>query len=89
MKWTERRDLRPYNHLAARTRTLRQGLDAARQTADYHDANARSEDGMVKLSDEVRAKVEAPNFWHLATLNQDGAPHVTPMWSTSRGIMSS
>lgn len=35
---------------------------------------------MAMLSDDVRARLEAPNFWHLACLNRDGSPHVTPMW---------
>jgi PPOX class probable F420-dependent enzyme len=35
---------------------------------------------MVKLSEDVRERLEGPNFWHLATLNPDGSPHVTPMW---------
>jgi PPOX class probable F420-dependent enzyme len=35
---------------------------------------------MVELSEEVRERLEGPNFWHLATLNPDGSPHVTPMW---------
>ena len=40
---------------------------------------------MVKLDEEVRGRVEAPNFWHLATLNRDGSPHVTPMWVDLEG----
>ena len=40
---------------------------------------------MVQLNDEVRKRVEAPNFWHLATLNRDGSPHVTPMWVDLEG----
>ncbi len=35
---------------------------------------------MVRLPDAVRARLEAPTFWHLATLNADGSPQVTPMW---------
>ena len=35
---------------------------------------------MATIPDEVRARLEAPNFWHLATLNADGSPQVTPMW---------
>lgn len=35
---------------------------------------------MVELSAEVRARLAAPTFWHLATLNADGSPQVTPMW---------
>ena len=35
---------------------------------------------MVELSEEVRKRVQAPNFWHLGTINRDGSPHITPMW---------
>ncbi|MCE6998137.1 PPOX class F420-dependent oxidoreductase [Saccharothrix sp. S26] len=35
---------------------------------------------MVELDAEVRARLAAPVFWHLATLNADGSPQVTPMW---------
>ncbi|MFE9747857.1 PPOX class F420-dependent oxidoreductase [Saccharothrix saharensis] len=35
---------------------------------------------MVELDAEVRARLLAPTFWHLATLNADGSPQVTPMW---------
>jgi PPOX class probable F420-dependent enzyme len=40
---------------------------------------------MVTLSEEIRKRVAAPNFWHLATLNRDGSPHVTPMWVDLEG----
>jgi PPOX class probable F420-dependent enzyme len=40
---------------------------------------------MVELSEDVRKRVQAPNFWHLATLNGDGSPHVTPMWVDLEG----
>ncbi|RKT54874.1 PPOX class F420-dependent oxidoreductase [Saccharothrix australiensis] len=35
---------------------------------------------MSGLDDTVRARLLAPNFWHLATVNADGSPQVTPMW---------
>jgi PPOX class probable F420-dependent enzyme len=35
---------------------------------------------VVRLPDAVRERLEAPTFWHLATLNADGSPQVTPMW---------
>lgn len=35
---------------------------------------------MITLSQEIRARVEAPNIWHVATVNPDGSPHVSPMW---------
>jgi PPOX class probable F420-dependent enzyme len=34
----------------------------------------------VELPDEVRKALEGPQFWHLATLNPDGSPQVTPVW---------
>lgn len=40
---------------------------------------------MIKLTDDVRARLATPNFWHLATLNPDGSPHVTPMWVDLEG----
>lgn len=40
---------------------------------------------MVKLTDAVRKRLEAPSFWHLATLNTDGSPQVTPMWVDVEG----
>ena len=35
---------------------------------------------MTRLTEQVLALVERPNFAHLATLLPDGSPHVTPMW---------
>ncbi len=35
---------------------------------------------MISLPDAVRKRLEAPTFWHLATVNPDGSPQVTPMW---------
>jgi PPOX class probable F420-dependent enzyme len=40
---------------------------------------------VVSLPVEVRARLEAPTFWHLATLNPDGSPQVTPMWVDVEG----
>jgi PPOX class probable F420-dependent enzyme len=40
---------------------------------------------VVGLSAEVRARLEAPIFWHLVTLNPDGSPQVTPMWVDVEG----
>lgn len=40
---------------------------------------------MVELSEEVRKRVQAPNFWHLGTINRDGSPHITPMWIDLEG----
>ena len=38
----------------------------------------------ARLSDEVKALLDAPNFWHLATLNPDGSPQCTVMWAHRR-----
>jgi len=40
---------------------------------------------MGGLSEKVRAWVTAPNIWHLATVNEDGSPHVSPMWVDVEG----
>ncbi|MFC9926346.1 PPOX class F420-dependent oxidoreductase [Streptomyces sp. NPDC127190] len=34
----------------------------------------------VRLDERVRARLEGPHFWYVATVTPDGAPHVTPMW---------
>ena len=34
----------------------------------------------ARLTEQVRGRLEAPNFWFVATVTPDGAPHVTPMW---------
>ncbi|PWU23667.1 MAG: PPOX class F420-dependent oxidoreductase [Candidatus Rokuibacteriota bacterium] len=34
----------------------------------------------TNLDSEVRALLEAPNFWHLATINPDGSPQSTVVW---------
>ena len=30
----------------------------------------------ARLPDEVKALLDAPNFWHLATVNPDGSPQL-------------
>ncbi|TSB13027.1 PPOX class F420-dependent oxidoreductase [Streptomyces sp. NBC_01525] len=35
---------------------------------------------MIDLPNDIRLRIEAPNFWYVATLNGDGSPHVSPMW---------
>lgn len=40
---------------------------------------------MDTLTEQVRARVAAPVFWHLATINADGTPHVSPMWIDLEG----
>lgn len=39
----------------------------------------------MRLNAQVRARLTAPNFWHLATVNPDGSPQVTPMWVDVEG----
>jgi PPOX class probable F420-dependent enzyme len=39
----------------------------------------------VELDEHLRAAVEAPNFWHVATVNPDGSPQVTTVWIHTRG----
>jgi PPOX class probable F420-dependent enzyme len=39
---------------------------------------------MTDLPDDVRNRLEGPNFWHVATVNPDGSPQVTPMWVMTR-----
>ena len=40
---------------------------------------------MAELIDAVRNRLEGPNLWHVATINPDGSPQVTPMWADLRG----
>lgn len=40
---------------------------------------------MTGLNEQVRAWIAAPRFWHLATVNLDGSPHVSPMWIDLEG----
>jgi len=37
------------------------------------------------LDEHLRAALEAPNFWHVATVNPDGSPQVTTVWIHTRG----
>jgi PPOX class probable F420-dependent enzyme len=39
---------------------------------------------MAELPDDVRKALEAPNFWHLATVNPDGSPQSTTVWVHTR-----
>ncbi len=39
----------------------------------------------AQLPDEVKALLDAPNFWHLATINPDGSPQSTVMWAHRQG----
>jgi len=36
---------------------------------------------MAELSDKARKLFEAPNLLFVATVNQDGSPQVTPVWT--------
>ncbi|MFH8371706.1 PPOX class F420-dependent oxidoreductase [Streptomyces sp. NPDC018031] len=40
---------------------------------------------MITLPNEIRARIEAPTIWHVATINPDGSPHVSPMWVGTDG----
>jgi PPOX class probable F420-dependent enzyme len=40
---------------------------------------------MAKLNDAVRQHLEGTYYWHLATLNPDGSPQVSPVWVHTRG----
>ncbi|MGW6392943.1 PPOX class F420-dependent oxidoreductase [Streptomyces sp. NPDC055103] len=35
---------------------------------------------MTVLSPDIRERLEAPHLWYVATVDADGAPHVSPMW---------
>ncbi|WP_058043101.1 PPOX class F420-dependent oxidoreductase [Streptomyces roseifaciens] len=35
---------------------------------------------MVAIPNDIRARIEAPHIWYVATVNPDGSPHVSPMW---------
>lgn len=39
---------------------------------------------MAELPDSVREVLEDKNFWHLATINPDGSPQSTPVWTNVR-----
>ena len=34
----------------------------------------------IKLPEKVRQLIDDKNIAHFATLNQDGSPHVSPVW---------
>jgi PPOX class probable F420-dependent enzyme len=34
----------------------------------------------MELPENVRKRLEEPNFWHLATVNPDGSPQSTTVW---------
>ena len=36
---------------------------------------------MAELTDKARKLFEAPNLLYVATVNQDGSPQVTPVWT--------
>jgi PPOX class probable F420-dependent enzyme len=39
---------------------------------------------MPELSESVREALDSKHFWHLATVNPDGSPQVTPVWVHTR-----
>ncbi len=38
----------------------------------------------LPLDHDLRQALEAPNFWHLATVNPDGSPQSTTVWVHTR-----
>ena len=40
---------------------------------------------MAELPDSVREAIEGKNFWHLATISENGAPQSTPVWADTDG----
>ena len=38
----------------------------------------------AELSEKVKQAIDAPNFWHVATVNPDGSPQSTTMWVALR-----
>lgn len=40
---------------------------------------------MARIPDAVRGKLKDQNFWHLATINEDGSPTSTPVWADVDG----
>ncbi|WP_128380169.1 PPOX class F420-dependent oxidoreductase [Streptomyces cavernae] len=40
---------------------------------------------MNRIDGQVRERLLAPNFWHMATVDADGAPQVAPMWADLEG----
>ncbi len=39
----------------------------------------------AELPEAVRKRFDEPSFWHLATVNPDGSPQSTTVWSDLRG----
>jgi PPOX class probable F420-dependent enzyme len=39
---------------------------------------------MAELPEDVRKLIDDKQFWHVATVNPDGSPQVTPMWVMMR-----
>jgi len=37
------------------------------------------------FTEEMRRRLDAAVLWHVATVNPDGSPQVTPMWAELRG----
>ncbi|MET9415589.1 TIGR03618 family F420-dependent PPOX class oxidoreductase [Streptomyces klenkii] len=35
---------------------------------------------MIALTEAIRVRIAAPDIWYVATVDADGAPHVSPMW---------
>jgi PPOX class probable F420-dependent enzyme len=39
----------------------------------------------IPIPEDVQARLKAKNFWHLATLKENGAPQSTPVWADTDG----
>jgi PPOX class probable F420-dependent enzyme len=42
------------------------------------------EEAMAELSEPVKKLLDEKTFWHLATVNPDGSPQVSPVWADER-----
>ena len=40
---------------------------------------------VAKVEGHIRERLLAPNFWHLATVDADGMPQISPMWVDIEG----
>src|SRR3972149_11947333 len=40
---------------------------------------------MTPLTAAVRTRLADTNFWHIATINEDGSPQVSPVWADVDG----
>jgi PPOX class probable F420-dependent enzyme len=47
-------------------------------------ARDKEDEMTIELDNDLRQELEAPNFWHFATVNPDGSPQSTTMWVHTR-----